>query len=715
MVMPVPTPADALRLVQTRAPQWWRAGDVDAIEAACAAVPADALMQWPELAYWRGLAAAMRERGEALACLECAHAGFMRQGQVNDAQRTAQAALVLCLLDIGAMDRVNDWLARAAGPEASTPADDEPDVWRCLGTLAREVLGDARVAAADAAAIWLHAQLRPLRELLSPDERLIAAQVLVNHHFACQQYEQFDFLATLVEDPARFDQALPLSRGRWHHTLGFAHYQIGRHRQAEECWQRALALGETHALHGLQLQTSLALVRLLLDRGRVAEADALLAAVQPPWGAGRVMQLVALQQMRARVLLMRRQPAQALATVDEALALAESAGLSASERASCLTDQAQALLALDRLDEAEALLQRLAQEHGGRDARVYACLHGLLRAWRLRQRPTAMTQALTAAMQSAQQIRYTMFFRLLPAFAAELCALALRSGVEPAFVVEVIRERALPAPPGADARWPWPLQLRLFGGFEMQRAGVRQVGAGKTAHKPLELLRLLACERTLAIGMQAAAEMLWPDADAVAARKNLEMTVQRLRRLLADDTLVRVGDGRVSLDAGRCSSDVLQRRSAIDRLEALALHPTTDVAMDADKGDVEAECSTLMAGIVQLTSGDLLPGAPDAPWLEAQRTQCRRETVRAALAAATLMERAGVDTAERELLQAALRIEPLAEALVRRLMRAYERDGQRADAVRIYERLRADLQVQGLAPSAQTEAIWRRLFDPASS
>ena len=246
----------------------------------------------------------------------------------------------------------------------------------------------------------------------------------------------------------------------------------------------------------------------------------------------------------------------------------------------------------------------------------------------------------------------------------------------------------------------------------MLRAGVRQVGAGKTAHKPLELLRLLACERTLAIGMQAAAEMLWPDADAGASRKNLEMTVQRLRRLLADDSLVRVGDGRVSLDGGRCSSDVLQRRAAIDRLEALALRPTADAS--AATGKAEAECRALMSGILQLTAGDLLPGAPDAPWLEAQRTQCRRETVRATLAAATLLERAGVDAAERELLQAALRIEPLAEALVRRLMRAYERDGQRADALRIYERLRCDLQAQGLAPSAQTEAIWRRLFDAAA-
>ena len=55
---------------------------------------------------------------------------------------------------------------------------------------------------------------------------------------------------------------------------------------------------------------------------------------------------------------------------------------------------------------------------------------------------------------------------------------------------------------------------------------------------------------------------LWPDADDGPARKSLEVTISRLRKLLDDDTLVLMKEGKVSLDAaphlvGRAAEVVL--------------------------------------------------------------------------------------------------------------------------------------------------------------
>jgi DNA-binding SARP family transcriptional activator len=457
----------------------------------------------------------------------------------------------------------------------------------------------------------------------------------------------------------------------------------------------------------LGLKLTIALARLLLDRGRVDEADRVIQAVDPRWGGGRTLQLVELQQTRARVQLLRGQPARALATLDEADGLAAAAGLSKTENGGRLSDRAQVYIALDRGDDAQAVLERMVADQSGRDGQVARCLQHLLRAWMNRVAdPAGSRQDLAQGLAMAQAARYTMFFRLLPGMAASLCALALRNDVTPQFVDEVIRSRQLPAPADADGRWPWPLWLVLLGGFEMRRDGRLEPSSPKTQQKPLELLRLLACARNLSLGTQAVMAALWPDVDDASARKSLEMAVLRLRRLLGDATLVRVSDGRVGLDAERASSDVQQRGRLIEKLESLAMRSS---GLDAGHS-LQAECLELMERVIALSRGDLLPGLPPAPWLEAERKQCRDETVRAALAAATVMERLQVEPAERELLQTALRIEPLAESLVRRLMHAHERAGQRGDALRVFEGYRQQLMGHGAKPGEQIEAQWRALL-----
>ncbi len=662
----------------------------------------------PDLAHWRGLADFMTEGADALTWLDRAWRGFDASGRGGPAAVTANAALVLCLLDSGAMSGVDEWHARVEAGLLIETCEPLSAWWLRLGVLARVALGKADShAAVQAAAEWQN-DLQPLQAGLSPHERLLAALVLIEYQFAAGRFEQVDYLANLVEHPALFDAAAPVLQARWVCTHGFAHYQLGNHERAEKIWQRALVMSHAAGPGDMVgLKVTVALARLLLDRGRVSEADQVVEALDPRWGAGRTSQLVELQQTRARVQLLRGQPARALATLDEADRLASAAGSLRYESGARLTDRAQIYIALDRCDDALALLTRLVADQSGREAQVSGCLLHLLRAWTTRfADPQGSRSDLQQGLALAQAGRYTMFFRLLPGTAASVCALALRAGVAPQFVDEVIRSRQLPAPPDADARWPWPLWMNLLGNIEMRRDGALQPGSAKTQQKPLELLRLLACERTLALGTDAAVAALWPEADDAAARKSFEMAALRLRRLLGDASLLWVGDGRVGLDAARCSSDVQQRRRLIERIEALAMRATAHDAAQA----AHDECLVLVEQVIAFTRGELLPGLPAAPWLEAQRAQCRHDTVRAASAAATVLERLQVGPAERQLLTTALRIEPLAESLVRRLMHAHERAGQRGDALRVFERYRMQLDGRGAKPGQKIEAQWRALL-----
>ncbi len=686
----------------------WRQWDAVALSQACEARGALQPSDDPELAYWRAMADFMVEGADALTWLDRAWRGFGASGRDEQAAMAANAALVLCLLDSGAMSQLDDWHARVEAGARDEVGEPLSNLWLRLGILARVSLGKADSAGAAAAAANLLNDLQPLQAILSPHERLLVAMVLIEYDFAVARFDQIDYLANLVEHPAPFDAAAPALRARWVCTHGFALYHVGNHDRAERAWWRALSMAHEAgpgSLLGLKL--TIALARLLLDRGRVEEADRVIKAVDPRWGGGRTLQLVELQQTRARVQLLRGQPAGALATLDEADRLAAAAGVSRSENGGRLTDRAQVYIALDRGDDAQAVFTRMAAEQSGREGQVADCLQHLLRAWMNRfADPAASQQDLTQGLALAQAARYTMFFRLLPGMAASVCALALRHDLAPQFVDEVIRSRQLPAPPDADGHWPWPLWLVLLGGFEMRRDGKLEPSSPKTQQKPLELLRLLACARNLSLGTQAVTAALWPDADDAAARKSLEMAVLRLRRLLGDATLLRVSDGRVALDAERASSDLQQRRRLIEQIESLAMRSSGQNAGQT----LHAECLALMERVIALSRGETLPGLPPAPWLEAERKRCRDDTVRAAMAAATVMERLQVGPAERELLETALRIEPLAESLVRRLMHAHERAGQRGDALRVFEGYRQQLKGRGAKPGEQLEAQWRALL-----
>lgn len=411
----------------------WQRWDAASLVQACNAASGESQepQARPELAYWRGLADFMVEGADALAWLDRAWRGFDAGGQREQAAVTANAALVLCLLDSGAMSRLDEWHARVEAGSPVEARDPLSALWMRLAALARVALGKANSARATQAAAGLLNDLQPLQAVLSPHERLLVAIALIEYHFAVGNFEQIDYLGNLVESAALFNAASPTLQALWVFTYGFGLYHVGDHERAERAWRRTLAMSHEAGLGGvLGLKVTIALARLLLDRGRADEADRVVEALDPRWGAGRTLQLVELQQTRARVQLLRGQPARALATLDEADRLAAAAGVSQAENGGRLTDRVQVYIALERVGDAQAVLARMVATQSGREALVAGCLQHLLRARVNRfTDPASSRLDLAQGLALAQASRYTMFFRLLPGTAASVCALALQADV----------------------------------------------------------------------------------------------------------------------------------------------------------------------------------------------------------------------------------------------------------------------------------------------
>ena len=158
--------------------------------------------------------------------------------------------------------------------------------------------------------------------------------------------------------------------------------------------------------------------------------------------------------------------------------------------------------------------------------------------------------------------------------------------------------------------------------------------------------------------------LFWPESDDDHARSGLRIALSFLRHELGDDVVITRGDDvAINAEAVRC--DVIEFESA--------LH---DGALE---------------NALSLYHGDLLPGlhvstSPEfAPWLEAERERLRGRALDAALKLSASREAARDWDAAITWLRFALNLAPSDEAVVQRLMRAFDRAGDRAGALRTYE------------------------------
>lgn len=351
--------------------------------------------------------------------------------------------------------------------------------------------------------------------------------------------------------------------------------------------------------------------------------------------------------------------------------------------------------ALECFDSALARAQQM-------DAALLTFTAGLMRAACLLRldRTADATQALRDAWSEGAQRDFLITGAWwLPEVVGPLAQAALERGIETAYVRRFVRLQGLPCTDPALADWPWPLVLRSFGEFQALLGDEPLTrSSGKTAQRPLDLLRALLAQGTAPLPVATAMQWLWPEADAPAQRKAFDAALLRLRRTLGDARLLRLEGGRLALDERWCWSDVAALRQLLLRIgsaHGAALDRLQDWARR----------------LMDLMRGPFL-AAEDADWAAAARSRYSRRFVMAASQLAARIEpldsQAAIDLYER-----ALDAEPLAESLSRRLIRLHADRGERAEALRAWRSCCAMLRAAGgLGPSPETRALAAQLGLP---
>jgi DNA-binding SARP family transcriptional activator len=246
------------------------------------------------------------------------------------------------------------------------------------------------------------------------------------------------------------------------------------------------------------------------------------------------------------------------------------------------------------------------------------------------------------------------------------------------------------------------LRIYLFGKFCVRRN--EQVLDGFDARKVQEFFSYLLLQRDHSLPRETLASLMWPDTTTVQSKKNLRQALWQLQSALGSQN-ERVKD-RILL----VESEWVQLNSQADLwLDVAAFEQVFNLIQKTPGQELDSSQVQLIQDTVQLYQGPLLEGwYQDWCILERERLQ----SMYLAMLDKLMSYCEAHHDYETSLLYG-MRImcyDRARERTHRRMMRLYYLIGDRAEALRQYERCSAALEAElGVSPSKSTVAIYRQI------
>lgn len=648
--------------------------------------------------YWLGMAVFMTDTARAREALLKALQAFAAQHNHTYRFLALSAIISSYFFNGAAEESLHDFLRRHIDPQCGY--EGLPDT-ALKAHLAHSVWSGLFTAAPGHAdmALWEQRALDALRQPIDPTLKVRLATMLAQHYFLSGRYGKLRAVRTLL-DALPEAAALP-SYARYlaflirlyDDLLAFDHARF------DESYSACCRASEESGIRIMDAHYALVYATGLLFRGEFAKARVMfgkVAASMPPGHHNLAGHLHLTQSWAASWT------GDARAALEHARLAREAGrrfGSVPYDVCACVAECiAHATLDRDACRAGLAELRRLGAETNYPMAAIHA---DLLDAWLILADPGEGTEATQYVERALARLKpegdgYLSF--AVPHVLQPVCVHALRHDIEPAMASALVRAFRLLPPEEAPQAWPWPVMIHCFGGFRLQIDGEPMRSQGKSRHRQLDLVRLLAAHAPARLPLERVTEMLWPDSDGDSARHALETTVSRLRGTLGAD-VVRIEHGMLSFNADVCWTDTGAAERELSRLERMAARD------DASKREIVDDAARVLA----LCRGDLLAG-DSASWLMAPRELWRSRIARVLGAAArALAGRGGVGEAAM-LLQHAVEADPYCRHLTVTLMRISLDTGRHAEGLAAYRRYRRiALSTLGTQVPADIETLARKL------
>ena len=222
------------------------------------------------------------------------------------------------------------------------------------------------------------------------------------------------------------------------------------------------------------------------------------------------------------------------------------------------------------------------------------------------------------------------------------------------------------------------------------------------------LFAYLVAEQGRPVPRDELAEALWGEAPPATWEKALTVLVSKLRGLLAECGL----DGATALTSAFGAYRLnLPEGAWVDIIAAADALQEAEAALAAD--DLE-QAKALATRAASLARPRFLSGE-EGDWVEAKRRELSDILRRALSCLAEACLRAGEQSEAAKWATETIALEPFRETGYRHLMASHAAAGNRAEALRVYERCRQLLATElGAYPSPETESIYRELLEAPS-
>jgi len=255
-----------------------------------------------------------------------------------------------------------------------------------------------------------------------------------------------------------------------------------------------------------------------------------------------------------------------------------------------------------------------------------------------------------------------------------------------------------------------PLFIQTLGPFRAWRRGQEIERGAWPREKALHLFQLLVCHRGHGVHRDRILEMLWPDSSASTAATGLRVALSALRNALEPDRESGT-DGRFVRRDGDTIRLAMESGLRVDVDDFTRLLKAARTSESADREAMIAAYETALGTY----RGDFLEENPYAAWAEEERQLRRSEFLTAAERFATLLLRGGESERAARWAEAMLHQDPLWENAYALLMEAHWQQGNRALAVRAFNRCKKRLRDGlGVQPSARITTLLDRIARPDS-
>jgi len=248
----------------------------------------------------------------------------------------------------------------------------------------------------------------------------------------------------------------------------------------------------------------------------------------------------------------------------------------------------------------------------------------------------------------------------------------------------------------------WPVRIFTLGRFNLLYQGQPLDYGRKVPHRPLIFLKTLIALGGRDISSSSIASALWPDADGDNAQRSFDTTLYRLRKMLADDRILVLSDGKVSLDSRYCWVDVWSFERLLGNMRRIRSRDTT--------GKDAYQLDQLIQRIMSLYQDDFLAREEATAWSVSLRERLRSKFISSLLDIGRYWEIHGFWDKAIQCYQKGLEVDDLIEVFYQRLMLCTLQTRQISEGMAAYRRCRQILSiVLGLQPTPETESIYLAL------